>query len=1737
MSRKTSSAEGGRSNWQGIRFEAGFAVLNLIRTSLSKPPIGLDALTARTDAAATGADFQFQPQADGAVDDLVAIDNGQRVAAYQLKSGLGTLPKSTKGKSATHEALRQAAGEFAATSGASVVVLAFGSLSSPLRQLAQWLVTGAQPPGPKTLRTLGQFFSKSELEVQDTAFRSRLRIIECGEVSDLVALINLELNTCFSSPQQARSVSDALHELVAKHSDKDGVAEGPITTAVLARHLATRGHPALTSRPSVEAGVLHGIAEQFLANVRSDRGSLPKLARPECVNALDAALEDADVALLGAGGAGKTEVEAQVLEVRLAERWTPVIVRRQDLTASDVPLAEHLGAGGRVTTLDLVHALLQEGRNVFLLVDALDEIRRGSPSTSGPRSQEVYGLLTRIREACPSRERLQILVSSRTSDWEHFARVPLPDPFQEFSVPPLTLDTVLGADVEPAEGDQEGKPADGGDDEGSTPTIAKALARLSPSLALECLARPLLLRFAYELTLAELAIGPSESDDLRSDAELWFAYFARCVTYVDDIPARGFGRADVHRCHDESAIAHIEGQRLYTSIAEARLVAEHDHAYRWMLSLDVLRNHVGSVATSVSFFSASYLDFALANAVQERLDAVESFVVGSTIAIALYPVFQLLPAFWADGDPNRAVERTRRMLSLPAASSLACEAFLDGWVLLDELSDDQRANFVSMLAALPKGSGRTPLTLFFTLVARQPSTNASVRKWLTAATRQLKSFDSNAVHIVMLALADVYRDPKFRPQDGASVARIVDEGFERARSQIASDVYNAATLAEATANLLALCVHDETLQCFVDAPLEVENWPNASNDAANRLASAVRNRLCAREVLVPMAKISPAAAKAFATRIIKGVWRMPESPVNLTRPMQTEMNFIWQPDDVWKTAWTSLSDFAADLVTVSAEFVDAVVLAWQLFGFFQREGKVPEPKEGSFWIPDGSYHWWFEAGQRTNHGEIAEEGFNGISAALRAGDLTPYLRLVEATRRERWAGLVAVLLEIAGDACRSDVSDDIKQTVANVAVQQCLEPQATARQTIRRALREELRALLPHVSTTYSEQLFASFAALANAERIASLPVPESESLEELQAEYDARVEELEARIARRKGKQTSEFFDRDQIQLSLVRSLPPEKLHRMNQSVVALNVSWREQAMTGVSPLDHPDVQFVASVLLRCDFASVSLPPALTALVAAARKAVETKRAEADHAPQLENDDAAIEANEGQSVSIGDDQEPADDRPRVLFVRECDRVASERINQKAPLDASTKERLREQILWSIELAGLDEPSIDHSEAQEEPDASAQPFPKRAWLQLVVAYLDGLQRDEPHGLSEHVIEGILRLATDADPFGRAPASNSYSTAVRVLAARAVVRARAHGSNSDAVDAMIVRLAVDDAPTVRRAFFDAAPLVGHCAPDLYARVLRLFASVEADPFILNWDCEDLFKLYHEDLLKELDASAAIAIPRVAALYAAETVRGFDSERNVFHSAVEELVKVAVKLAANVPLGETARMLRLEMLASPVVASLALEAIFVFVRGGPKNASAFIEILDWIEISVPEGVEDPLLLRERIEQTTHAGASLAASLLNLDRVPGMPLILLREQVDLEALKTSPLWKYREQFRGKWIDVVVPWMSSEFVLSAQRLASDSAFVLDVEARLDPASAANVLGQLRVERAARHFEPKLADQLANLAAYLLLRCDAPGATQQALVALIEALASVGNQRASQAARTFAAFARTYEQ
>lgn len=1720
---RTTSAEGGRANWQGIRFEAAFAVLNLVRTAMSRPPLGLDIATARTVAEVAGADFQFQPQANGAVDDLVAMQAGIRVAAYQLKSGIGRVPKAAKGKSATHAALHQAAAEISRVGGAHVVILVFESLSSRLRQVAQWLITGQQAPPIKTRAVLGEIFGKTDAELCGAEFRSRLRIIDCGNATDLGGYIDIQLGTRFSSPRQIRTIGDILRELVAEHSDIEGESKGPITPAVLTARLASRGHPSLSTVPHVDTPVLQRVADQFLANVRRDRGALPKLPRAKCVDEIDVALEKSDVVLLGAGGAGKSEIEAQLLEKRLSLGWTPVVIRRQDLAASDVPLAEFLGAGGTVSTLDVVQHLVQEGRAVLLLIDALDEIRRGSPSTSEPRSQEVYRLLTRIREAYPSRDQLQILLSSRTTDWTYFARIPRPEPFVEFFVPSLGVEIIT----------QDALSDDEEDADDSRPTIASALARVSLPLAAECLARPLLLRFAYELSVAELIDDAPPVDGIRSDAELWSAYYERCVALVDDVPARGFGAGEVRRCHDQTALAHVEGQRLFTSVSDALLRADHDHAYRWLRSLDVLREHVGSLGSSASFFNTSYLDFALANALQERLDVIESFLSAPSVTIALYPVLRLLPAFWANSDEVRAKERTRRMLVLQGASSIGLEALLEGWIDL-ELTNDHREAFIAELSCLTPGSGRSTPALFLTLLGRTSSRRAR-KAWLFAAIKSVGAFDDDAVNeLLRRAIDDLWNDDD-KPVDtdvaseGAAAASLLQDGFARARSLAITDPENARVLCSSASRLLSRVICAETTVSFCSAPLEVSDWPEASNDAANLLATIVRNALAEEAVLLSLDSVSTETAASVIMRIVRGVMRPPDKPMNLTRPMQTEMNFIFQPHDLWQSAWHSLARCVPALIARSPDYVEPVVCAWLIFGLIRRNGELPKLSPDSYWIDDRSENWWHESTHHLEHAQIAEAGFGAITAALQRNDPLPFRRLIVSARRERWGGLAAILLDLAGHACVDDVIPvAVKQQVADAVVQLCLEGNALDVASIRRSFAAEFCNLLPFTTEANIQPILTKLANLASPARIAGLPLPTLPDLAELEAEHAAQEAELKERAtkAAQDPDSRNRHFDAEQIKLQLLAQLTPEYLLGINQRLLARATAWRDTALTGVAPIDHPDVRFAVSALKHALLVEVDIPSWLMAAIHEARALA---------APVAM--DASSSADPERAEFVGsvwdDDDEEHDARPRARFVRECERIANERINQRAPMERGALEALLALIERNQEVAGLDEPSLDYTHEGATIDFVEQPFPKRGWLQLVVTYLEGLPPGTEHSLSATHFERILSLAADPDPFGQEPASSSHSTAVRVLAANALVQLKAHNTVSDQLDDEISTLANDPAPSVRRALFDAIPVIGKSSPKLYARQLRTYAEFEQDPFILSWAGNKLFTLHHDDLLTEFDTCAAILVPRVAQLYAVESSKGIECDKNPYIDALRRAVAIAVKVAANIPTGQAERMLTVELATTPAVSSYALETIFSVIRSNAKNADAFAALVTHVRIPVPI-TTNSLVIRDALEHAHNAGAALAASLLNLSHVPKMPMAAARERVNLDALRASPLWKYRPHLRAKWIEIVSPWMTSDHVLSSQRLISDAAIVLDIEARLDPMSAAGLLTQLRLDRAARFFEQRLADQLADLAAYLLIRCDTLKQQEcAALVSLINVLASVGNARASQAARAFAVHVR----
>jgi len=146
------------------------------------------------------------------------------------------------------------------------------------------------------------------------------------------------------------------------------------------------------------------------------------------------------------------------------------------------------------------------------------------------------------------------------------------------------------------------------------------------------------------------------------------------------------------------------------------------------------------------------------------------------------------------------------------------------------------------------------------------------------------------------------------------------------------------------------------------------------------------------------------------------------------------------------------------------------------------------------------------------------------------------------------------------------------------------------------------------------------------------------------------------------------------------------------------------------------------------------------------------------------------------------------------------------------------------------------------------------------------------------------------------------------------------------------------------------------------------------------------------------------------------------------------------------------------------------------------------------------------------------------------LNLGHIPRLPINLVREPLDKDRLVASKLWAHRDRLRVAWLNLVAPWLMSPLVVHVQRFASDAACVLLMETELDPCRAANSLARLQLHHSAQRFEPRLADQLALVGSNVMLRCETLGAAERvAIFALFDALASVGNQVASNAAALYA--------
>ncbi len=381
MPETNSSAEGGRSGWQGLRFEAAFAVLNLVRTAKGAPPVGLDENSACPADSALGLDVRFRPQAIGAVDDLVALAGTGRVIAFQAKSGLGRVPTGGQLTSTAARALEQAAREIRDADGARVIGLVFGQLSNPMRVVARWLRAepDALTPPLRHLAAIGAALGEDPEHVDWVAIRPRLRLLEMGGVAEIGAQIELELASVYASPADRVLAADALREMVATHSDIEGASLPPIDRAAMNAWLARRRLAPIGAQEARERSVpiLARAVARFFEAVQRDRGSLPEVDRQSVVDGVCSAIATRDVVLVGSGGSGKTEIECQVIRRHLSEGWVPIIVSRAEIARAGSEFGRDLGIGGRTGLADVARDLVTaEAQRALVVIDGLDELRR-----------------------------------------------------------------------------------------------------------------------------------------------------------------------------------------------------------------------------------------------------------------------------------------------------------------------------------------------------------------------------------------------------------------------------------------------------------------------------------------------------------------------------------------------------------------------------------------------------------------------------------------------------------------------------------------------------------------------------------------------------------------------------------------------------------------------------------------------------------------------------------------------------------------------------------------------------------------------------------------------------------------------------------------------------------------------------------------------------------------------------------------------------------------------------------------------------------------------------------------------------------------------------------------------------------------------------------------------------------------------------------------------------------------
>jgi hypothetical protein len=1582
-------------------------------------------------------------------------------------------------------ALEQAGREIRDPNGAHIVILVFGQLSSRTKVLARWLAgDDAVQVTPGALNVIAEIM-KLDPSVSWASIRPRLRLIEVGSIVDLGAAIDLKLASCYSSPADRLSASDALRELVAVHSDVMGTKLQPIDRARLAEWLTSRGLPAISpaERSGDEVPVLVRKCERYLQGVERIRGAVPEIPRDALVEQIVEHLVRDDVVLVGGGGSGKTELEAQVVRRHLSDGWVPIIIHREDLVKFGGDLAHAAGAGGRTDLPGLVGDLLSHSaENLLVVVDGIDEIRRTAGTAQAGLAAGLLTVLNGIRAKHPERNRLHLLISCRRFDWSRMAAAGWNAHFASVESPPVSADELAGVPEAATE-------------------FRFFVDHLQEPLRTIALSRPILLRMAHELWLQRHPEGVAQSGaalaDITSEVGLWRTYYDECVCGVDIGLVSSLLPGDVMKCHDEMARRQVEDNHFTLLVPSPPIEMNHPRAFPWLRSVEVAvdASH-GPGVLDTRFFHPSYADFALALVAAEDGTTRRQWAQSTALSVSLYPVWRRVPSFWL--EPALAVTRICDLLLDGGVPHLTKRALLEGYF---EAGPDGNSTQAVSGAIAGRGSARL-LADFIKLATAHALAESKVglaESWIVElrkheATLDIACFDD------LLRAATQFLDANSPTERLRSAAReLARVGFERATQvgRSPSGLHNARILARHSAAALSRALSADLIRTL---PIKVDDWTAVGDLArATTIAADVRQVLVDADIVRRMHEVDADATLSFLVQIIVGIPPVLEGKVDLGTPQQTSpVNMSTSLRDAWEGSWNDIAENATSLFGRDKRYLQLSVLAWQLYGLgtHGRSGSetFPREKPGDYWFHDDSHLWWATGHHSpTAHVRLADAGFAFVEERAALNYAEPFLYLCAVAEEIRWAGLVGVLLGIAGRVLGT-VPLNGHAAIAEAAAKLIGHARALHMLEIRDSAITALPLVAANTAGFLRDTVWSAVRELADLGRIADEePVPPD--LERGREVHARLVSDQKAKLDKMPD-DSSHSWERSiaKMQLKMLAQFTPEWEDAMRRSHYEKRLAWRAEAARGEVPFGHPDVEACLAAIgefFKRDLADL-LPADLVALHAEIL---------AIHGQQaMPRNEAPIRYSRG--VSNVRSPSPSDtNNPRARFCLEFELLFSEHLNRTISWERSQAIHLLALIEDNRDKLGLNEPT-PATEPIGNPDEAdwhaQQPLPKRAWARLVLLYLEHLEPDEPSHLSAESIQQLLGLASDADPAKPEPAGPSLPYTVRGEAAAALFPLRAHGDSPSGFVTLIAKLVVDPAPAVRRAVYAGARWLRGTEDAVYAKILQTFSEGETDSYLVGSGAEALLLPPPTD--GELGAWGRACVSLLARF---GQIAPLPLGRETNERAVEIVGDIAVHLAVRGEPGTTAALR--QTIASPAIPGVSADFGWAIANATIEHVQERFEkgrsldLLGWYSRRSAETASmcsdtDVSVAKEELELVSGVAAVLAAALTGQRAIRQWTLTHEEFPSTPRRERMRPELRANEQdLRLIWRGIVDPWLVSAWCVHVQRMLLDAIRVAREVAHDEPGDAERMLKAWRLESKIGSLEMRVRDELLALTRTLL--------------------------------------------